>query len=73
LKDGKLQKSIVQTNIVNRCYFVEDMSCDRILFSTIGSIVCGIYGCEFPFDHCTGLLYFKEKLLSFFHLPNSEG
>ncbi|CAH1736793.1 unnamed protein product [Aphis gossypii] len=73
LKDGKLQKSIVQTNIVNRCYFVEDMSCDRILFSTIGPMRCGIYGCEFPFDHCTGLLYFKEKLLSFFHLSNSEG
>jgi len=66
----------MQNNIINRCYFVENKTCDsdKILFSTFGSIVSsGIYGCEFPFDHCTGLLYFKEKLLSFFHLPSSEG
>ncbi|XP_026822292.1 apoptotic protease-activating factor 1-like [Rhopalosiphum maidis] len=72
----KIQKSIMQNHIINRCYFVENKTCDsdKILFSTFGSIVSsGIYGCEFPFDHCTGLLYFKEKLLSFFHLPSSEG
>lgn len=45
-----------------------------ILFSTLDPIkTSGIYRCEWPFDHCTGLFYFKEKLLSFFYLPSSEG
>lgn len=47
---------------------------DCILYSThnvpTGSV---IYGCQWPFDHCTGLLYLNEKLLSFFPLPSTEG
>uniref|UniRef100_A0A2H8TPT9 Apoptotic protease-activating factor 1 n=1 Tax=Melanaphis sacchari TaxID=742174 RepID=A0A2H8TPT9_9HEMI len=75
LKEGnyEIQNSIMQTNTINRCYFVETKTCDKILFSTIGSISSGIYECEFPFEHCTGLLYFRERLLSFFHIPSSEG
>lgn len=48
----------------------------RILFSTLVNdpiVTSGIYKCVWPFDHCTGLFYFKEKLLSFFYLPSSEG
>lgn len=46
---------------------------DRIIFST-RSITGGvIYGCQWPFEHCTGLKYLKEELLSFFLLPGVEG
>lgn len=46
---------------------------DRILYSTqleTGSVV---YGSEYPFDHCKGLLYLTNKLLSFFPLHSPDG
>lgn len=45
---------------------------DRILFSTQLGTESVVYGSEFPFDHCKGLLYLNNKLLSFFplHIPD---
>ncbi|XP_060875475.1 apoptotic protease-activating factor 1-like [Metopolophium dirhodum] len=79
LKDGNyaIHKSFTLNCIINRCYFVGNMTHEaRILFSTLvnGPIkTSAIYRCEWPFDHYAGLFYFKEKLLSFFYLPSSEG
>lgn len=77
LRDGNysILKSILHNSIINKCYFMENMTREAIiLFSTLDPIkTSGIYRCEWPFDHCTGLFYFKEKLLSFFYLPSSEG
>lgn len=46
---------------------------DRIIFSTRSRTGGVIYGCQWPFEHCTGLKYLKEELLSFFLLPGIEG
>lgn len=46
---------------------------DCILFSTQSETGSVIYKCKWPFDHCDGLLYLKEKLLSFFSSPSKEG
>lgn len=79
MKDGNyaIQKSFTLNCIINRCYFVGNMThAARILFSTLvnGPITTSaIYRCEWPFDHYAGLIYFKEKLLSFYYLPSSEG
>lgn len=53
---------------------METTTCDRILFSTLSKTGTSvIYGCQWPFEYCTGLLYLNEKVLSFFPIPNPEG
>lgn len=44
-----------------------------IVFSTQTQTGSGIYYCKWPFMHCNGLLYLKEKLISFSPLPSIEG
>jgi len=44
-----------------------------IIFLTQSQTGSGIYISQYPFDHCTGLLYLKEQVLSLFLLPSIEG
>lgn len=46
---------------------------DYILLSSLTPTGSAIYGCKWPFDDFSGLLYLKEELLSFFPLPSVEG
>lgn len=46
---------------------------DCLIFSSLPQTGSVIYGCQWPFDHSTGLLYLKEQWVSFFPLPSTEG
>lgn len=59
--------------MVDWCCFMESNQSDRILFSTFSNETSVIYGCQWPFDHCTGLLYLNERVLSFFPIASTEG
>lgn len=64
---------IVQSNRLASYIGVNKVN-DYILFLTRSETGSVIYGCEWPFDHYhKGLLYLKEKLLSFFPLSCTEG
>ncbi|VVC32819.1 Hypothetical protein CINCED_3A002930 [Cinara cedri] len=63
--------SINLISIAYRCYFLRN---DFILFLTQSEAgKSGLYGCEWPFKHHTGLKYPKEKVLSFFPISCTDG